>query len=64
TQSDLDHNRPWSDDGPTETENLGPLCRHHHVIRHHGWTIHQVDLGVYRLTSPLGHTYTTQPRAP
>jgi hypothetical protein len=64
TQSDLDHNQPWSADGPTETENLGPLCRHHHVIRHHGWTIHQIDPGVYRLTSPLGHTYTTQPRAP
>jgi hypothetical protein len=64
TQSDLDHNRPWSDDGPTETENLGPLCRHHHVIRHHGWRIQQIDPGVYQLTSPLGHTYTTQPRAP
>jgi hypothetical protein len=64
TQTDLDHNRPWSADGQTETENLGPLCRHHHVIRHHGWTIHQIDPGVYRLTSPLGHTYTTQPRAP
>ena len=64
TETDLDHNQPWTDHGPTETANLAPLCRHHHVIRHHGWTIHQLEPGLYRLTSPLGHTYSTQPRAP
>jgi hypothetical protein len=61
---DLDHNQPWTDHGPTIEENLGPLCRHHHVIRHHGWTIIQTQPGSYQLTSPLGHTYTSQPRAP
>jgi hypothetical protein len=61
---DLDHNQPWTDHGPTTEENLGPLCRHHHVIRHHGWTIIQTQPGSYQLTSPLGHTYTSQPRAP
>jgi hypothetical protein len=61
---DLDHNQPWAQGGQTTEDNLAPLCRHHHVIRHHGWTIHQLDPGLYRLTSPLGHNYTTQPRAP
>lgn len=61
---DLDHNQPWTEHGPTIEENLGPLCRHHHVIRHHGWTVVQTDPGSYQLTSPLGHTYTSRPRAP
>jgi len=61
---DLDHNQPWTARGPTIEENLGPLCRHHHVIRHHGWTIVQTEPGSYQLTSPLGHNYTSQPRAP
>ncbi|HWL50582.1 MAG TPA: DUF222 domain-containing protein, partial [Acidimicrobiia bacterium] len=63
-QCDIDHNLPWADHGPTIEENLAPLCRHHHVIRHNGWTITQIQPGVYTITSPLGHTYTTQPRAP
>jgi hypothetical protein len=61
---DLDHNQTWLDHGPTIEENLGPLCRHHHVIRHHGWTIAQTEPGSYQLTSLLGHIYTSQPRAP
>ena len=64
TSCDLDHNQPWVELGPTEPENLGPLCRHHHVIRHHGWTITRTQPGSYRLTSPLGHSYTSQPRGP
>jgi hypothetical protein len=61
---DLDHNQPWAENGPTTQDNLAPLCRHHHVIRHHGWTIHQLQPGSYQLTSPLGHSYTSQPRGP
>jgi hypothetical protein len=64
TGCDLDHNQPWSQNGPTREDNLGPLCRHHHVIRHHGRSIIQTQPGSYQLTSPLGHTYTSQPRAP
>ena len=63
-QCDLDHNLPWTENGPTEVENLAPLCRHHHVIKHNGWTITQIQPGIITITSPLGHTYTTQPRAP
>jgi hypothetical protein len=61
---DLDHNQPWAEDGPTTQDNLAPLCRHHHVIRHHGWTIHQLQPGSYQLTSPLGHKYSRRPEPP
>ncbi|MGH8873239.1 MAG: DUF222 domain-containing protein, partial [Acidimicrobiia bacterium] len=61
---DLDHNRPWADGGTTAENNLGPFCRHHHVIKHHGWTITQTDPGTYQLTSPLGHTYSSGQEPP
>ena len=64
TGCDLDHNQPWAQGGQTTQDNLAPLCRHHHVIRHHGWDIIQTSPRSYQLTSPLGHTYTSQPRAP
>ncbi len=32
-ECDLDHRVPRADRGPTATPNLGPLCRHDHVIR-------------------------------
>lgn len=64
TDCDLDHNHARADGGPTSDHNLGPFCRHHHVIKHRGWTVIQTSPGIYQLTSPLGHTYTSQPRAP
>jgi hypothetical protein len=58
TRCDLDHRRPYSQGGPTSPENLAPLCRHHHVIRHRaGWQYQPIPEGGYRWTSPLGHTY-------
>ncbi len=30
-ECDIDHNQEWSEGGPTEVENLAPLCRHDHV---------------------------------
>jgi len=32
---DLDHRRPYAQGGPTQGDNLGPLCRHHHMAKHH-----------------------------
>jgi len=32
---DLDHRKPYSQGGPTHNDNIGPLCRHHHMTRHH-----------------------------
>ena len=63
-ECDIDHNQPWSKGGPTDPANMGPLCRHDHVVRHHGWSIKQLRPGIYQWTSPLGHTYTVPARSP
>lgn len=37
---DQDHRQPWPH-GPTRADNLGPLCRRHHIMKGHGvlrWT--------------------------
>jgi hypothetical protein len=63
-ECDIDHNRGWVDGGPTVDSNLAPLCRHHHVIKHQGWTITQLEPGRCRLISPLGLVYVTGPEPP
>ena len=64
-QCDLDHRVPWSQDGPTTVENLVPLCRHDHRIRHQAeWTHQALPDGDHQWTSRLGHTYTTSGRSP
>lgn len=61
---DLDHRHPFSQGGPTHNDNLGPLCRHHHMARHHApWQLERLPNGDHRWTSPLGHTYIRS-RAP
>lgn len=61
TNCDLDHRQPHSDGGPAASENLVPLCRHDHTIRHAtGWTHTRNPDGTHTWTSPLGTTYTTQ----
>jgi hypothetical protein len=57
---DLDHRTPHPH-GPTNAENLGCLCRHHHRLKHEGgWGLDYRD-GVYIWTSPTGMQYTTKP---
>lgn len=57
---DLDHRIPWSQGGTTTTNQLVPLCRHDHQIRHQaGWTHQPLPNGDHQWTSPLGHIYTT-----
>jgi hypothetical protein len=57
--SDLDHNHPVSEGGHTCEQNLCPLCRRHHILKHHGWTLRRLPDGRYEWTSPLGHVYIT-----
>ncbi len=57
------HLRPWEHGGPTDLDNLTPLCRHHHILVHHrNW---QIRLGPDRkldITRPDGqHHATTWP---
>ncbi len=61
---DLDHRRPYSKGGPTHNHNMGPLCRYHHMAKHHApWGLQRLPNGDHSWTSPLGHVYI-RTRAP
>ncbi len=61
---DLDHRKAYSKGGPTHNNNIGPLCRHHHMAKHHApWGLERLPNSDHSWTSPLSHTYT-KPRAP
>jgi hypothetical protein len=62
--SDLDHRQAWTDGGPTRKDNLEPLCRHDHQLKHAGWKLEKLQTGAYQWTSPLGLKYTVDPRGP
>jgi hypothetical protein len=62
--SDLDHRDAWAEGGPTDEDNLEPLCRHDHRLKHAGWNLEKLVTGEYLWTSPLGLKYTVDPRAP
>ena len=65
TDCDLDHTTRWADGGETTTNNLTPLCRHDHRIRHQaGWTHQPLPNGDHQWTTKLGHTYTTSNQPP
>ncbi len=56
---DIDHIVAVADGGTTTNNNLAPLCRYHHRIKHtYGWTYQRSTDGRYEWTSPTGHTYT------
>ncbi|MCP4303376.1 MAG: DUF222 domain-containing protein [bacterium] len=64
-ESDLDHRIPWAHQRRTHSDNLAPLCRYHHRIKHEaGWNYKAVGGGDYVFTTPLGHNYTTSGRSP
>ena len=56
---------PYSEGGPTASDNLAPLCRRHHRLKTHGgWRYTQVERGTYLWTSPLGSASCATTRAP
>jgi len=59
-ECDVDHRTPYVDGGSTTVDNLAPLCRHDHRLKHGGWRLAATPTG-HRWTSLLGHTYTTTP---
>jgi hypothetical protein len=61
---DLDHRTSWAEGGPTTPDNLAPLCRPDHLLKHNGWSLRQCTRGRYQWTSPLGHTYIAGPEPP
>lgn len=59
---DLDHLEAWLAGGETSKENLAPLCRRHHRLKHHaGWTLIANPNGSLTWTSPTGRQYTIWP---
>jgi hypothetical protein len=57
-----DHTIAWEDGGITCECNLGPLCKHHHIIKHlNRWLLEQPEPGTFTWHTPAGRTYTTRP---
>lgn len=55
---DLDHRQPHAQGGSTDVLNMAPLCRHHHMAKHHApWRMKRRVGGGHRWISPLGHEY-------
>jgi hypothetical protein len=61
TRCELDHRIPWPA-GATSIQNLQPLCKRHHDLKHHSrWRVEKRPNGDYDWTSPTGHTYRYRP---
>jgi hypothetical protein len=57
---DLDHRIDHARGGPTTVTNHAPLCRRHHMAKHHGgWRYRKTSRTGIKWVSPLGHTYRT-----
>lgn len=62
---DIDHHHDAALGGATTAENLGHLCRRHHVLKHHTpWHVEPLAEGLYVWTSPTGQTYIDRPPPP
>jgi hypothetical protein len=58
---DIDHTEAFPS-GATVADNLACLCRHHHLLKHHGgWQVEHLDGARLRWTSPVGHVFVTEP---
>ncbi|NDZ78998.1 DUF222 domain-containing protein [Streptomyces sp. SID10853] len=60
---EFDHDHPESG-GKTVPENLIPICRRHHLMKHRGnWTVTRDPVtGITTWVSPTGHIYLNTPR--
>ena len=54
------HPVPWEDGGPTDLENLGPLCtEHHHLVHEGGWKLSMTPDRIATWTRPDGMVHWT-----
>jgi hypothetical protein len=62
TTADLDHTIPYPE-GATSEHNLHARCRHHHLVKTFGagWRVEQHPDGTITVTTPTGHSYSSQP---
>ncbi|MFK4853012.1 DUF222 domain-containing protein [Microbacterium sp. ZW T6_19] len=64
-ECDIDHTKDAATGGPTWADNLGNLCRRHHVAKHQTpWTVEQLHEGTFAWTSPTGRVYLDHPPPP
>ncbi|WP_314501732.1 DUF222 domain-containing protein [uncultured Microbacterium sp.] len=64
SRCEVDHTVAWEHGGETGLENLAPICRGHHKVKHHGgWRLRQLPGtgGAVEWTSPAGRTYVVEP---
>ena len=64
SRCEIDHQIAWEHGGDTSLDNLSPLCKGHHIVKHHGgWVVRQVDGGggAIEWTSPTGRRYVVEP---
>jgi hypothetical protein len=64
SRCEIDHTLAWEHGGSTSLENLAPLCKGHHTVKHHGgWMLSQTadGTGAVVWTSPAGRTYVVRP---
>ncbi|WP_225222054.1 HNH endonuclease signature motif containing protein [Microbacterium gallinarum] len=64
---EIDHTVAWEHGGATSLDNLAPLCKGHHTVKHHGgWQVeHVADAGgALQWTSPAGRRYLVEPERP
>lgn len=61
---EIDHTVAWEQGGSTSLENLNPLCKGHHRVKHHGgWSVTALagSGGALHWQSPTGRHYVVQP---
>ncbi|WP_345752097.1 HNH endonuclease signature motif containing protein [Microbacterium rhizophilus] len=59
---DIDHTVPYAHGGATDVDNLGALCRAHHVVKHHSdWRARNLGGGVYEWITPTGEVLHEDP---
>ena len=64
SRCEIDHTIAWEHGGDTALENLAPLCKGHHKVKHHGgWQLKQIpdSGGAVEWTSPAGRRYVVPP---
>ncbi len=62
SRCEIDHSIAWEHGGTTSLWNTAPLCRGHHIVKHHGgWTLRQFENGTIEWTSPTGRRYLVEP---
>ncbi|MGC5170215.1 DUF222 domain-containing protein [Microbacterium sp. DT81.1] len=64
SRCEIDHTIAWQDGGTTTLDNHAPLCKGHHIVKHHGgWSVTQIEGsgGAIQWVSPTGRRYIVQP---